>query len=39
MSNTLTNAIDVDHDDSISTDTVGRGGAPSTTSAVVQRVG
>ena len=39
MSNTLTDAIDVDHDDSISTDTVGRGGAPSTTSAVVQRVG
>jgi iron(III) transport system permease protein len=39
MSNTLTDAIDVDHDDSISTDTVGRGGAPSATSAVVQRVG
>jgi len=37
MSSTLTDAIDVDHD--VSTDTVGRGGAPSTTSAVVQRVG
>ncbi len=39
MSNTLTDAIDVDHDDSISTDSVGRDGAPSTTSALVQRVG
>jgi len=37
MSSTLTDAIDVDHD--VSTDTVGRGGAPSTTSAVVQRLG
>jgi len=39
MTSALTDAIDVDHDGSISTDTVGRGGAPSTTSAVVQRVG
>ena len=39
MSDTLTDALDVDHDDSISTDTDGRGSAPSTTSAVVQRVG
>lgn len=39
MSNALTDAIDVDHDDSISTAAVGRGGAPSTTSAVVQRLG
>ncbi|MGE5210072.1 MAG: ABC transporter permease [Acidobacteriota bacterium] len=39
MSNTLTDAIDVDHGDSTSTDTVGRGSAPSSTSAVVQRVG
>lgn len=38
MSNTLTDAIVVDHD-AASTDTVGRGGAPSTTSVVVQRVG
>jgi iron(III) transport system permease protein len=39
MSNSLTDAIDVDHGDASSTDTVGRGSAPSTTSAVVQRVG
>jgi iron(III) transport system permease protein len=39
MSNTLTDAIDVDHGDSTSTDTVGRGSAPSSASAVVQRVG
>ena len=38
MSNALTDAIDVDHD-AASTDTAGRGGAPSTTSAVVQRLG
>jgi iron(III) transport system permease protein len=39
MGNALTDAIDVDHDDPISNDTVGRGGAPSATSAAVQRAG
>jgi iron(III) transport system permease protein len=39
MSNTLTDAIDVDHGDSTPTDTVGRGSAPWSTSATAQRVG
>ena len=39
MSSTLTDALDVDHDDAISIAAIGRGDARSTTSAVVQRVG